>query len=142
MSDNELLTHVVKALAYRFTKAADGSAADFGMYQVSLHSRSPNEILNHMNDLVIKTITMVQEGHFTCPPPEALDFEGERNPLLDGFEELQKMVNSSGLEAAVRKRLLQGTILDIATHIGQLVMLNGLNGNKIQKENYYEATII
>jgi len=41
----------------------------------------------------------------------------------------------------MRKRLLQGPILDMATHIGQLAMLNGLNGNPVPKESYYNADI-
>jgi hypothetical protein len=141
MSDNELLAHSIKALAYRFTKAINGSTDNFGHYKISPHTRSPNEIINHMDDLVIKTIAMIQKGHFNCPPPEELDFEGERNRLVDGLQKLRTTIESTLIEDDVCKRLLQGPILDIATHIGQLAMLNGLNGNKIQKESYYSADI-
>lgn len=141
MSDNELLTHAIKAVAYRLSRATNGSTENFGKYTISSHTRSPNEILNHMYDLTVKTIKMLQEGHFTSPPPEVLDFERERNRLIDGLQELQKMIDITLIEDDVCKRLLQGPILDMATHIGQLAMLNGLNGNKIAKESYYNADL-
>ncbi|MDB5243139.1 MAG: hypothetical protein JWP57_3764 [Spirosoma sp.] len=139
MSDTQLLAHAVKALHYRLLKVTHGSTEHFGDYRISSHTRSPNEILNHMDDLVTKTITMIEEGHFNCPLPEVLDFDGERNRLVDGLHKLQKAIEITPIEDDVGKRLLQGPILDIATHIGQLAMLNGLNGNKIASESYYRA---
>jgi hypothetical protein len=141
MRDNDLLAHTIGALAYRLTVATTGSTESFGNYKIGSHTRSPNEILNHMYELVIKTITMIQQGHFNCSPPEALGFISERNRLIEGLQELQKVANTVPIVDDVRKRLLQGPILDIATHVGQLAMLNGLNGNKIPKENYYSANI-
>lgn len=141
MSDNELLTHAIKAITYRFRKATHGSTKNFGNYRISSHTRSPNEILNHMYDLTVKTIRMLQEGNVTSQPPAVLDFDRERNRLIDGLEELQKTIAMTPMEDDVGKRLLQGPILDMATHIGQLAMLNGLNGNKIAKESYYNADI-
>jgi hypothetical protein len=141
MNDNQLLAHAVKALAYRLTKATNGSNENFGAYKVSDHTRSPNEILNHMCDLVIKTITMIQEGHFKSAPPAALDFGKETTRLTDRLQELQTIIATTSMVNDVSKRLLQGPILDIATHIGQLALLNGLNGNRIPKESYYNADI-
>ncbi|GAB3966958.1 hypothetical protein GCM10028806_08380 [Spirosoma terrae] len=141
MSDSDLLAHAIGALAYRFTVAISGCSESFGNYKISSHTRSPTEILNHMYDLVIKTMTMIQEGHFNCPPPEILSFDSEYNRLVEGLQELREIVKTVPIADDVCKRLLQGPILDIATHIGQLAMLNGLNGNKIPKENYYIADI-
>jgi hypothetical protein len=141
MSANDLLAHAIKALAYRFIKATTGSTDSFGGYKLSPHTRSPTEILNHMYDLVVKTITMIQQGHFNCPIPEVLPFEPERVRLIDGLGELRTTIESNLIEDDVCERLLQGPILDLASHIGQLAMLNGLNGTIIQRENYYGADI-
>ncbi|MBD2703341.1 hypothetical protein IC229_22035 [Spirosoma sp. BT702] len=141
MSANDLLAHAVKALAYRFIKATTGSTDSFGGYKLNSHTRSPNEILNHMYDLVVKTRTMIQQGHFNCPIPEVLPFEPERDRLINGLGELRTAIESHQIEDDVCGRLLQGPLLDLASHIGQLAMLTGLNGTIIQRENYYRADI-
>ncbi|MBD2705332.1 hypothetical protein IC229_32245 [Spirosoma sp. BT702] len=140
MSANALLAHAVKVLAYRFIKATTGSTDSFAGYKLSPHTRSPNEILNHMYDLTVKTIMMIQQGHFNCPIPEVLPFEPERDRLIDGLGELRTTIESNLIEDDVCERL-QGPLLDLASHIGQLAMLNGLNGTIIQRENYYGAEI-
>ena len=114
MSHNELIAHAIKAITYRFMKATGRSTENFGNYKMSSHTRSPNEILNHMYDLVVKTMTMLQEGHFNSSLPEVLDFESEHNRLIDGLQKLQKMIDTTLIEDEVSKRLLHGTTIIIA----------------------------
>jgi hypothetical protein len=45
------------------------------------------------------------------------------------------------LDINYSKRLLQGPLSDIMCHIGQISMLSGLNGNRIQAEDYSAAPI-
>jgi hypothetical protein len=141
MIKNEILQHSIKAIKYRFIKSTTGSKNNFGNFKISSHTRSPNEIINHMFDLVMKTKTMVSEGHFNCPAPELLDFEGESNRFLIGLTELEPVLTANEIDIEISKKLLQGPILDIAAHIGQIAMLNGLNDNKIQKESYYSVDL-
>jgi hypothetical protein len=136
---NEILNHAIKAIEYRFRKVIAGSSNDFGNFKVSDHTRTPNEIINHMFDLAIKTKTMVSEGHFNSPPPALLEFPAEVERFLIGLEELQNTIAQKEIEITISKKLLQGPIVDMATHVGQIAMLNGLNGNKIVKESYYAA---
>jgi hypothetical protein len=138
---NEILIHSIKAINYRFIKATAGSKDNFGNYKVNPNTRSPCEIINHMFDLARKTRSMITEGHFNCPSPEILDFNGESNRFIGSLQELQSVMNEKEIDIEISKKLLQGPILDIATHIGQIAMLNGLNGNKIPKENYYSADL-
>ncbi|MBN8820742.1 MULTISPECIES: hypothetical protein [unclassified Spirosoma] len=141
MCNNELLAHAVKALAYRFRKAINGSADPFGTFTISTHTRSPNQIINHMYDLAVKTKLMITEGSISCPAPSVLDFAGETTRFIEALHELVITIDSVPISSDMRKRLLQGPILDMATHIGQLAMLNGLNGNPVPKESYYNADI-
>ena len=138
---NELLQHSIKAIEYRFIKATTGSGNNFGEFKISEHTRSPNEIINHMFDLATKTKTMIKDGHFNCPSPGNLEFEGEKKRFLSGIKELETVIGDTDISMATSKKLLQGPILDIASHIGQLAMLNGLDGNKIPKENYYATDL-
>ena len=135
----ELLKHSFKAITYRFQKAINNSKADFGEFKISDHTRTPNEIINHMYDLAVKTGTMIREGHFNCPAPLQLSFDEEVHRFLKTIKDLETIIeeNKPGLELS--KKLLQGPIMDITTHVGQLAILNGLNGNKIPKESYFDA---
>lgn len=133
----ELLNHALKAIKFRFEKATVGSLDNFGEFRVSDHTRSPSEIVNHMFDLVNKTISIVTGGNMNTETPENMKFDEECHRFLIGLEKLMTVLQHSHIELTVCKRLLQGPILDITTHIGQLALLNGLNANKIGKENYY-----
>ena len=94
-----------------------------------------------MFDLAAKTNTMIKEGHFNCPPPAMLGFNEECKRFLIELKKLQTSINNYEIDIEICKKLLQGPILDITTHIGQISMLNGLNDNKIPKESYYSADL-
>lgn len=138
----ELLIHAVKAIQYRFVKVTNDSKEHFGTFKISNHTRSPCEIINHLFDLTAKTKYMITEGHFKCPAPLSLNFADEKHRFLSGLKDLQTVMTNGEIDIEMCRRLLQGPLLDMATHVGQLAMLNGLHGNKIPKENYYEATLL
>jgi hypothetical protein len=138
---NDLLEHAVKAIKYRFEKATIGSLENFGEFKISNHSRSPSEILNHMFDLSTKTLAIINKQSFNPEPPKQLAFKEEHQRLLLSLGNLQDSIQITHIEMEVCKRLIQGPLLDITTHIGQIAFLNGLNQNKIPKENYYAVDL-
>jgi hypothetical protein len=138
---NELLRHAIAAIAYRFNKAIAHTTDGFGKYKVSEHTRTPNEIINHMSDLSLKAKTMIAEGHFNSPAPTPLTFEKEIARFNESLTDLGRALEAKELDASLVKKLLQGPVLDMATHVGQIAMLNGLNGNKVPKENYFTADV-
>ncbi|MEQ9377900.1 MAG: hypothetical protein RIG68_22120 [Imperialibacter sp.] len=137
--NNELLSHTVAAIRYRLTRAVAQTSDGFGEYKVSAHTRTPNEIINHMTDLALKATMMVEEVHFNSPAPTQLTFEKELARFNESLTALSKLLEAKELDPSLMKKLLQGPILDMATHVGQIAMLNGLNGNKVPKENYFAA---
>ncbi len=139
--NNQLLNHLIKTIQYRFMKATKGSKADFGLVKLDQHTRSPNEIIYHMCDLAVKTKCIIKDESFPTISYPLLDFTGEMNRFLDQLKELSFTVEEYTIDAVLCKKLLQGPISDIITHIGQIAMLNGLHGNKIMAESYYEADI-
>ncbi|WOK07945.1 hypothetical protein RT717_04790 [Imperialibacter roseus] len=139
--NNELLRHTVAAIRYRLTKAIAQTSDGFGEYKVSAHTRTPNEIINHMTDLALKATMMVEEGHFNSPAPPSLTFTKEVARFNDSLTALSRVLEAKELDPSLVKKLLQGPILDMATHVGQIAMLNGLNGNKVPNENYFAADL-
>lgn len=140
-SNNQLLIHLIKTIQYRFVKATNGSKANFGSTKLNNHTRSPNEIIQHMYDLAVKTKCIIKGNPFPISNYESLDFAGEANRFTDTMKELSLTVEESYIDFVLCKKLLQGPISDIITHIGQIAMLNGLHGNKIPAESFYEADI-
>lgn len=139
--NNIFLNHSIKTIEYRFRKAIEGSSDNFGNFKISNQSRTPNEIINHMFDLAAKTKSMIIHGHFNCSTPENLKFEKEIERFLLMLKELKEEIQKKEISLEISKKLLQGPIIDITTHIGQISMLNGLNGNKIIKQDYYSTDL-
>jgi hypothetical protein len=135
--EKELLAHAIKALRYRFKKAVAGSKESFGAFRVGSRTRTPSEIINHMYELATKIKSQILEGHLDSAPPAPLPFRGEVERFVLALDELTSLVIREEPSIEEIKRLLQGPVIDIGTHVGQLAMLNGLHGNKIPRENYY-----
>lgn len=135
---NELLIHTVKTIQFRFLKALNISKEDFGQFKIRETTRCPNEIINHMCDLAIKTKTKIIEGHFIVNNLQLLNFINEKKRFINELKELQSVIALFEIEIDLSKKLLQGPLSDMVTHIGQIALLNGLYGNKVPKENYFD----
>lgn len=140
-NQNELLIHTVKTIRYRFIRAVQGASVSFGKFRIAPDTRQPEEIVNHMFDLTTKTISLLQHGHFGTPRPEQLNFQQEQERFLSALYTLQDLFSRLQPDPAQAKKLLQGPLLDMVTHIGQLAMLNGLHGSKVPRENYFDARL-
>ena len=138
---NELLRHTLSTIGYRFQKAVNNSNENFGDFKIGKETRTPNEIVNHMFDLLSKTKIFVSEGRFDNAVPTKLDFNSEVERFHLKLGNLDNAFSSNELDINYSKRLLQGPLLDIMCHVGQIAMLSGLNGNRIQAEEYSSANI-
>ncbi|MFA5772911.1 MAG: hypothetical protein WC974_09300 [Thermoplasmata archaeon] len=138
---NELLRHTVATIGYRFQKAVTNSNENFGDFKIGKDTRTPNEIVNHMFDLLSKTKIFITEGRFDNIAPTRLDFNSEVERFHIELTNLDNAFSNNELDINYSKRLLQGPLLDIMCHVGQIAMLSGLNGNRIQAEDYSSATI-
>jgi hypothetical protein len=138
---NPLLQHIIKTIRYRFVKATSYAGNDFGAFIINAHTRSPNEIINHLSDLAGKSISMLREGHLNIPPQTALEYNREKERFLNRLYELEKLIGQPANNEQVAKRLLQGPVADMLTHIGQIALLSGIYGKAVPKENFYNAEI-
>jgi len=138
---NDLLRHVLATIGYRFQKAVTNSNENFGDFKIGKNTRTPSEIVNHMFDLLSKTKIFIEEGRFDNIAPTLLDFNSEVECFNLELGNLDNTLSENELEINYSKRLLQGPLLDIMCHVGQIAMLSGLNGNRIQAEDYSSATI-
>jgi hypothetical protein len=134
----EMLRHFLAALAYRTQKALRGAPESFAGYRASPQTRTPHEIVHHMQSVLGYARTFFVGGEYW---PE----------MQPAFEEqvrhFHEMLDSVGghLESAAPfvgttpERMLQGPFADAMSHAGQLAMLRRLAGSPVPPENFIVA---
>jgi hypothetical protein len=139
---NELLRHTLSTIAYRFQKSIKDTNGDFENYRASANSRSVIEIINHIFDVINKTKVFIHEERFEKTSPEKLDLRSEIERLHNSLEELDFILSEKDIDINYGKKLFQGPLSDVLSHIGQISFLRGLSGNKLKGEDFSAAKII
>lgn len=135
-----LLRHALATLAYRGGKAVRNAPPEFAAYRPSATSRSPIEILAHVNDLLDWMdgfLTGVHKWQASVPAAwtdEVTRFHG----ALARVD--QRLANPLPADVSL-ERLFQGPVADALTHVGQLTLLRRMAGAPVRGENYYVADI-
>lgn len=139
---NELLRHTLSTIAYRFQKSVSSANEDFGNFRAAEDSRTAVEIINHIFDIINKTKVFIKDDRFDKSLPSQLDFKSEIDRFHDTLQELDFLLSETELEIDYSKKLIQGPLSDVLSHIGQIALMSGLDGNKIKGENFSSAKII
>ena len=133
---NEFLRHTLSTIAYRFQKAMKKAEMDFGDFTLGKESRTPNEIINHMYHVLNSTRIFIVEERILKELPEKLNLKLEIDRFNFELKNIDYVLVDNDLGINYSKRLLQGPLSDILTHIGQISMLSRLYGNPITGEDY------
>jgi len=138
---NELLRHTISTIKYRFAKSVIDSTEKFGEFNLGKGSRNPIEIINHMYHVLYSTRIFLEEERFNTEQPEKLTLAKEIERFNRELITTDKSLDINELPVNYSKRLLQGPFSDILTHIGQISMMQRLNGRPINAEDFSSATI-
>mgnify|MGYP000439004047 CR=1 FL=1 len=138
---NEFLRHTLATIDYRFAKATVHFPTDFGTFSLGKGVRTPSEITYHMYQVLAATRIFLQKGKFEKIEAPSLDFAGERDRFRAELVETDKVLSEQVLSIGTAKRLIQGPISDLITHIGQISMMQRLTDNPIPGENFSRASI-
>jgi len=138
---NEYLRHTLATIDYRFLKSVKYRNTEFGDYTLGNESRTPKEIINHMYFVLSSTAIYIQEEKTQKEEPRKLDFELEIERFNLEMKNLDKALSENELDMNYSKRLLQGPLSDILTHIGQISMLSRLNDKPIEWEDFSSSQI-
>lgn len=139
--NNEYLRHTLATIDYRFKKSVKYPDKNFGDFTLGKGSRTPKKIINHMYEVLNGTRIFVLEERNPSELPEKLDLRSEIDRFRLELKNLDKVLAGKELEVNFSKRLLQGPLADILTHIGQLSMLSRMNGHPIEREDFSSAQI-
>jgi hypothetical protein len=136
----EMLRHTLAALVYRCAKVLAGAPAGFAASRTSDTSRTPLEILAHVNDLLDWSLHMARGAHvWNESAPQGWDAEVAR--FFAGAQRLDDYLASAAPLGFPAEKLFQGPVADALTHTGQLAMLRRLTGAPVRGENYFKADI-
>jgi len=138
---NEYLRHTIATIAYRFQKSVKNAGDDFGDFSAGKGSRTTNEIINHMYHVLSATRIHIEKERFEKELPKKMNLKLEVDRFNSELKHFDKTLADTALGMDYSKRLLQGPLSDILTHIGQISMLSRLNDNPIEGENFAAATI-
>ncbi len=138
---NEYLRHTLSTIAYRFQKSVKNTEIDFGNFSAGKGSRTPNEIINHMCQVLSATRIYILKKRYEKETPEKLNLKLEIERFNSELKNIDNILADKELGINYSKRLLQGPFSDIMTHIGQISMLRRLNGNPIEGEDFSSASI-
>ncbi len=138
---NEFLRHTLATIKYRFDKSVKYRDSEFSGFSLGQGSRTPSEIVNHMYAVLSATTFFIQEEKLLKEKPEKMDLDAEINRFVLGIENLDKIFAKKDLDLNYSKRLLQGPLSDILTHIGQIAMLSRLNDKPIEWEDFSSSSL-
>ena len=139
--NNAYLRHTLATIAYRFQKSVHHTSANFGSFQAGKSARSPVEIVHHMYQVLHATRIFVEKERFEKSTPGMLDLNEEIKRFNSELITLDNLLSKQELEIGYAKKLFQGPLSDILTHIGQLSILSRLNDHPIEGEDFSSAPI-
>ena len=131
---------MVATVAYRGSVAVADSPENFAEFQVSETSRTPDEILAHIGDLLEGSLLLLQ-GNLRFLKSSPLPWDEEVARFTTAVNRLDAFLSSDSPLACPVEKLIQGPIGDALTHVGQIVMLRRVAGKPIPPTNYFEAEI-
>jgi hypothetical protein len=139
----ELIRHFLSTISYRAEKALEKAPENFPSLELRDGVRTPKEIMHHINELIIRSKKRIKNEDLDGFTLEDLEWEDEVNRLFFSVKELDDTIveEQDNLDPELAKRLLQGPLADVMTHIGQLAMLRRLAGSPIIAENFMRADI-
>jgi hypothetical protein len=138
---NEFLRHTVATIHYRFNKAVRNAEDSFGDFSLGKGSRSPNEIIHHMYAVLNATSLFIKDEKIKKEKIGITNTSQEIIRFRLELKNLDALLSKKELSMNYSKKLLQGPLADVLTHIGQLSMLQRMYGNPIEGEDFSAADI-
>jgi hypothetical protein len=139
-SSIEMLRHTVATLAYRGAKVIRGVPDEVAGFRIGPTSRTPQEILCHVCDLVDWACHLATDGRrYMQSPPASWTVLSSR--FFENLKLLDEALASGTPPVTSPGQIFQGPIADALTHLGQIAMVRRLAGSPVRGENYYMADI-
>lgn len=100
---NEYLRHTIATINYRFQKSVKDTEDRFGDFDLGKGSRSTNEIINHMYQVLISTRAFIEEERFEDEVPEKLNLTMEIERFNSELKKLMKFLPTQTWKSTILK---------------------------------------
>ncbi|MCB1009976.1 MAG: hypothetical protein KDB94_13915 [Acidobacteria bacterium] len=137
----ELLRHTLATLAYRGGKAVRGVPPEVATFRAGPETRTPLEILAHVNDLLDWALT-IAEGVPRFEETVGENWALEVARFHRGLAVLDERLAAERALGRPAEKIFQGPIADALHHVGQIALLRRLGGAPQRGENFYVAEIV
>lgn len=134
------LRQLAATLAYRAAKVLRDAPASFAGYSCGESTRTPQQIVAHMGDLMAWGVT-IAKGGYEWKAGGSDDWNREVARFFDGLAALDAVLAADAPFEGSIEKLIQGPLADALTHVGQLAMLRGMAGAPVRPESYAKAAI-
>jgi hypothetical protein len=136
----EMLRHTLATLAYRGGKAIRDVPESVAHLRVGDSSRTPLEILAHVNDLLDWALALCR-GEHVWQDSAPMSWSAEATRFHAALAALDSRLAGGEPLGFSAERIFQGPIADAFTHVGQIAYLRRLGGAPVRGENYFKAEI-
>ena len=137
----EFLRHTLATLAYRAGKVVRDAPDGFASLELHASSRTPLQILAHINDLLAWARSMAAgQQRWEGSAPQSWDSEVQR--FFAEITALDESLAGEDALACPAEKIFQGPIADAFTHVGQIALLRRVGGRPVRGENYFRAEIV
>ena len=136
----EMLRHTLATLAYRGGKAIRDVPESVAHLRVGDSSRTPLEILAHVNDLLDWALALCR-GEHVWQDSAPMSWSAEATRFHAALAALDARLAGGEALGFSAERIFQGPIADAFTHVGQIAYLRRLGGAPVRGENYFKAEI-
>src|SRR2546425_6633212 len=136
----ELLRHALATLAYRGGKAMHNAPANFADYRCSETSRTPEQILAHIGDLLDWGLSIAR-GKQTWRDSGVQNWNQDVERFFSGLKAFDDFLASDHPLDAAPEKMLHGPIADALAHVGQIAMLRRMAGGPLKGGSYFAAEI-
>jgi hypothetical protein len=132
---------MVATVAYRGGVAVADAPEGFAVFRVNEDVRAAGELLAHIGDLLEGSLHLLK-GEMVYLTSSPLPWGVEVSRFFSAAKQLDSYLASGAALACPVERLVQGTVGDALTHVGQIVMLRRLAGSPVRAESYFTAEIV
>ena len=137
----EFLRHTLATLAYRGGKAVRGVPEGVAGFRAGEGSRTPLQILAHVNDLLDWALALCR-GEHVWRDSTPVDWSTESARFHACMAALDARLAGGDPLGFPAERIFQGPIADALTHVGQIAYLRRLAGAPVRAENYFRSEIV
>lgn len=139
--ENKLLRHTLLTIQHRFQISVDQLDEEFKNFSAGNYSRTPLQLVQHINDLLEVKCNQLINDNFFDASHRSEDFHLETKQTYQLLKKLDHQFLDQPINIAIQKKLIQGPLSDIFTHIGQILLIRRLYGKPAKGGNYSSTDV-